>query len=185
MKGARRVEAFIPDANHKVVIVDPLEQSWSVQRPEDENREERNTVATATTARAISVVSRTRRPSCSRIPMRILKRGFADESMPCHWPRMPCRTAILFPAGRLGSSARRGALEDSMKGCGRLSGSFVMPWGGVTHARCALVSLCCSVEVRSTRTNLVVVHAPSINLIPTNDGQKGQVRVVIRVSVRV
>ena len=72
----------MPDTNHKVVIVDPLAQTWSVCSLEESQREDGNTVATATTARAIRVVRSTRRPNCSRIPMRILNEGVLRDLLP-------------------------------------------------------------------------------------------------------
>lgn len=74
--------SFIPDANHKVVIVDPLWHTWSIHGLQEQHRKERNTVATATTARAISVVSSTRRPNCSLIPIRILNEGLLENLLP-------------------------------------------------------------------------------------------------------
>lgn len=72
----------IPDTNHKVVVVDPLAQTGSARRLEESQREDGNTVATATTARAIRVVRSTRRPNCSRIPMRILNEGALRDLLP-------------------------------------------------------------------------------------------------------
>lgn len=76
------MRSSIPDANHKIVIVDPLGQTRSVPKLSEQHREERNTVATATTARAISDVMSTRRPSCSRIPMRIVEEGLLMDLLP-------------------------------------------------------------------------------------------------------
>ena len=63
----------LPDTDDKVVVIDPLQWRLSARLLQFlvSFGAWESTVATATTAKATSVVNKTRSPNCSRIPIRI------------------------------------------------------------------------------------------------------------------